>query len=46
VTVELDDEFDDEPRSTRYLIERQRASLRAPLIDCARWFWALHWVIA
>jgi hypothetical protein len=24
VAVELDDEFDDEPRSTRYLIERQR----------------------
>jgi hypothetical protein len=24
VAVKLDDEFDDEPRSTRYLIERQR----------------------
>jgi hypothetical protein len=30
VTVELDDEFDDEPRSTRYLIERQRKLGESP----------------
>src|ERR1039458_134045 len=30
VAVELDDEFDDEPRSTRYLIERQRKLGESP----------------
>src|ERR1017187_1160668 len=32
VAVELDDEFDDEPRSTRYLIERQRKLGESPLL--------------
>ena len=30
VVVELDEEFDDEPRSTRYLIERQRKLSESP----------------
>ena len=32
VAVQLDDEFDDEPRSTRYLIERQRKLGESPLL--------------
>src|ERR1035441_5122980 len=32
VAVELDDAFDDEPRHTRYLIERQRKLGESPLL--------------
>jgi hypothetical protein len=46
--VELDDEFDDEPRSTRYLIgcNGNWASHSAPWIICTQLLWVAHWMTA